>query len=479
MTPMRLNALHAFEVALLDPCLAMTERGLRVDDARRRQMAADLAAARDPLHSELAAGVVRDVLAPRAPTFTPQEQRLFLERRVCKACRNGKKKRLTCTACGGAGRFERLTCNLNSDTQVKLILYDMLRLPKRTQGGKLRSDEEALKSLLPECAKRPEAHALIMGILRLSKLSTMQTIVERIAPGPDGRIRTVYNPAGTETGRLSSSESFLFPSTNLQNLPKREATDANFDVRACIVPDPGCVFVEADLAGAEAWVTAAAAGDHSLLATLRNGLDIHRWTAGHIFGKHATDVTGTERHLGKVARHALNYGMQWATFQRNVNVDADRTGVAISAAQARTICEGYHRLHPLLAAWWDRVLSRLTVDGTLTTCFGRRRRFYGRARGERLGETHREAIAYEPQSTIADLLNRGMLRWWKQHDGKVGRLLAQVHDSILVECPRERAPMVAQLVTQCLTEEIEVHGIRITVPVSVDVRESWAAREAA
>jgi DNA polymerase I-like protein with 3'-5' exonuclease and polymerase domains len=149
------------------------------------------------------------------------------------------------------------------------------------------------------------------------------------------------------------------------------------------------------------------------------------------------------------------------------------TGIAVTLAQAKSVYAGYHALHPTLVPWWRRVLAQL-ASGTLTTTFGRKRTFYGRGRGEYLSDTHKSGIAQEPQSTIADLLNRGLLRWWRQHDGKVGVLLAQVYDSVLIQCKREQAPLCAQLVRRCLSEEIEVHGVRFTIPVDVKVLESWA-----
>ncbi len=88
-------------------------------------------------------------------------------------------------------------------------------------------------------------------------------------------------------------------------------------------------------------------------------------------------------------------------------------------------------------------------------------------------------VAYEPQSTIADLLNRGLLRWWRQHDGKVGVLLAQVYDSMLLQVPRAKADLAAQLVRRCMTEEIIVNNIRITIPVDVKIMETWAVQEEA
>jgi DNA polymerase I-like protein with 3'-5' exonuclease and polymerase domains len=493
-----LRPVHDFELALLDPCLAMTERGLRVDEAKRHAMLTAIDAERDPLTCGTDT-LMCEAIAAKPERVPAAKAHLFEARYVCRCCRNGAAKRVACWSCaglakapgkretaalpaplgpcrecGGAGEFRTQRANPASPEQVGIVLYDVLKLPVRTQAGRRTTDEEALKSLLAE-AKSDEATGLIRSLLRLGKLDTICATLERVKPGPDGRIRTVYNPAGTVTGRFASSETFLTPSTNLSNLPKREATEAMFDVKACFVPDAGDVFVEADLSGAEAWVTAACAGDHALLERLRAGLDIHKWTAAGIFSRPIEAVTPTDRHLGKVARHALNYGMQWQTFQREVNFSADRTGVAISARQAKAICDGYHALHPRLRVWWQAVLDEIVCRGTLTTTFGRRRTFYGRGRGEFLSETHRSAIAQEPQSTIADLLNRGLMRWWRQHDGRAGRLVAQVYDSVLIQCARSRAPLVAQLVRRCLTETISVRGVTLTIPVDVKILDSWAA----
>lgn len=489
---MTLRTIHDFELALLDPCLAMTERGIRIDEERRQRMLADIEAARAPL------GVEAETYALAAIAAYPErlngKAHLFRERRVCTCCRNGKAKRVacwscaglekapgkklaatltTCAACAGAGEFITTVFNPASPDQLKVVLYDVLRLPPRTKDGKLTTEERALKSLLADA--KPEAAAFLRAILRLGKLDTIAAILVRIAPGDDGRIRSVYNPAGTETGRFASSETFLVRSTNLNNLPKREVTEPMFDVRACLVPDEGCVFVEADLSGAEVWPTAAASGDIELLNVLRSGIDIHKWTGSQIFKKPMEAITPQERHLAKVARHALNYGMQWKTFMENVNFVADRTGVAINAAQAKQIYAGYHALHPKLEIWWRKVQMDVVRTGVITTCFGRTRKFFGRNRGDWLGGTHLEMLAQESQSTIADLLNRGLLRWWHQHDGKIGWLLAQVYDSVLIQTKRETAQLCATLVKRCLTEEIEVHGIKLMVPVDVKIMDSWAA----
>lgn len=508
---MTLRAIHDFELALLDPYLAMTERGIPVDEDKRQSMLADLEAAKAPLYVATTNFVTQVVLPQHSERLDPAKAHLFQSRIVCKCCRNGSGKRDACWACAGfeakptkkqlaqmgaeegcpvdlapckvcngAGAFESTVFNPNSADQLKVVLYDLLRMPKRMKKSALTVEEKALKSLLAE-ARTTEVRDFIMQILRLGKIDTMRAVLERIKPGPDGRIHSVYNPAGTETGRPTASETFLIHSTNLNNMPKREATEALFDVKAVFMPPPGYVFVEADLSGAEQWVTSAAAGDKEFLEVMRTpGLKVHRWTAARALNKSMEDVTEQEYALYKTARHALNYGMQWKTFMENVNEIADRTGVAVTAAQAKKIYADYHALHPRLSKhWWPEVQGKLVRTGSLTTCFGRKRTFYGRNRGEWLGETHREAIAHESQSTISDLLNRGLLRWWRQHDGKVGELLAQVYDSMLIMCKESQAQLCATLVKRCMTEEIEVHGIKLTVPVDVKILRSWAALEQA
>jgi len=505
-----LRAIHDFELALLDVCLAMSHRGVLIDEPRRKQMMADLDDMRGPLIVKAA-----EIVLPKLESAKRLPKRhLFRDKWVCPCCRGGKVKSQACWSCAGFsalptakelvykrvwekgtpvaamraqflkpclvcngdGKRETWTFNPGSDDQVKVVLYDVLKLPKRTKDGKLRSDEEALKDLRPH-----DDTGLIDALLKITKSTTMRSILERIAPGDDGINRSFYNPAGTENGRFSSAGSFLMPSTNHQNITKREAAgEPRYDVRRCFVPGVGFSFVEGDLSGAEAWPSAALANDLGLLRKLEEGTDIHRWTASRIFGKRIDEITWAERQLGKMARHALNYGMQWATFQRNVNAQSDRTEVSVAAVEAKRICAGYHELHPRLQEWWKTVAQKLQHDKQMTTCFGRTRTFFGRGAYTWLSDTHREAIAFEPQSTVADLLNRGLLRWWRQHDSKIGEVRMQVHDSVVLVVPNAKVKLAARLLQRCLTEEVTVNGITFTIPVDVSVSgENWASMEAA
>ena len=132
----------------------------------------------------------------------------------------------------------------------------------------------------------PDAARLIKALLMTTKLKTMEEIYTRIAPGDDGRVRTECSVVGTETGRFSHSDSFLYEggSTNLGNLPKKTAAASPlFNVRECIVLSEGMVLLEVDLSQAEARAVAGYSKDHETLEVFDSGRDVHKWTASKIF----------------------------------------------------------------------------------------------------------------------------------------------------------------------------------------------------
>ena len=241
---MSLQQVHDFELRLLDPCLAMTKRGVRINEDLRRERIKKLAASVKPLVAEVQAKV-NPFLADDIP-----RSKLFTEKWTCPCCKNGSKLKRACWRCAGflkapskkkqadlspcekcSGEGQRITkrFNLASHEQMKIVLYDLLKLPKRMKDKKLSTDEDALKANLPL-----DKSGVIAALLRVGKASTMIKIYNRLEPAEDGRVHTFYNPAGTSSGRLSSSggepypkkatDSFaLIKSTNLQNMPKKEA----------------------------------------------------------------------------------------------------------------------------------------------------------------------------------------------------------------------------------------------------------------
>lgn len=469
--------------------MTLTERGLLVDETLRQERIVALGERASQLKSE-----ALPLVEPLRPKLKRSD--LIWKERVCSSCHNGKKKRLSCGACGGAGKAESFAFNLGSQQQLADVLYNGLGLPERRNGGRVTVDEEALQSLAAL-----DKSDLVQLALRFAKCATMKEIYERLQPSADGRVRSVFSPAGTLTGRFSSSGAFYISgSTNLQNLPEFEGQrDPLFEVRQLVIPQDNCLLLYADLSQAEARVTACLSQDEDLLKCWQDpSWDIHRWTAAAIFGCAEAAVTPTQRFLGKVARHALNYGMGPQRFWRHVNGASDLTGIAVTQAEAKRIHAAYHALHPELKAWWARVESRLWRGEPIETCFGRKANFFPalecpncKTRGALRscwscgGDTKPDhdslsaAIAYEPQSTVADLCNSGLLAALGEEPRLGYRVLLQVHDALLVEAPAGAWRSCAQTLKRCLERPLKVNGYDLHIPAEVKMGKNWARMEKA
>jgi len=507
MTP---DELQKFELALAQPCMAITARGLRIDEERRLAMIAVLEAEIQPLHDDLQGIVLPLVAENEAKLKRLKKWHLFVEKWCCSCCRGGVKKAAACWSCagfeksptkkelseracwilenlshataqtilspcrkcGGQGKGSKLLYKPSSIEQTKIVLYDLCRLPKRMLKKKLTVEEDKLKTLVAF-----DKRGIVTRLLKITKHATIVSILERMKPGPDGRLRTFLNPAGTETGRFSSAGGFLEPaSTNLQNLPKREAAkDPKYDVRRCIVPDEGCVLCEADLSQAESRVTAYLADDEPLIRRWEHpNFDIHRWMASIAFEKEMSKVTKKERnYIGKTIAHAVDKGTSAKTFMQSINSESDLTDFTITLAFAERAFANIHRARPALKRWWRQVDQQLKTVGSITTCWGRKRTFFGRRQGDGwLDHTHKEGLAHDAQSTVADVLNKGLLAFWDRFDGRLGTILLQIHDAVLIQTETPKRAMAAQALKSCLTIPMKIGERELTIPVDV----SWSAR---
>jgi len=184
------------------------------------------------------------------------------------------------------------TLNVNSPDQMKSYLFGQLKLPKRVKDGKLSTDEDALLSLMH---LQP---ALIKTILILRGLKKKQSFCNKRL-SDDGRVRTTFKPAGTLTGRLSSSKSITGTGDNLQTIMK--------ELREFFICDPGYILIQVDYAKAESWVVAYLAKDEKMIAALQ-GEDFHSTNASAILGKPVTKANYGDRQLGKKISHACVTG---------------------------------------------------------------------------------------------------------------------------------------------------------------------------
>ncbi len=514
--PFTLLELAAHELALDEPSMAMTDRGILIDEAVRLQLIDSLAVERESLTAELNEAIVPSIVEKRKNLERAKQYHLFQRKWVCGCCRGGKLKKAACwgcaglpdaksakkaqglgpcAVCNGEGRKEWMEFNVDSDVQKKIVLYKVLRLPERKRHRKTTADEKALKTLVGHDTKN-----VVTKMLRASKHGTMITKFDNIKPGADGRFRTFTNPAGTETGRFSHSGGTPFPKSTAEryalefagqggNIPKRQTKrDERYAVRKCLVPDKGYAFLEADLSQAEARVVAALCNDTELLAKWEDPtFDVHWLTASYAFSK----VTKAIRdNVGKTSRHAVSYGEGAYQYMTSVNGEADVTGFSVTQEESFRILEATKGGMFGLEDWWEKVYLAIDQHPVITTCFGRRRTFFGRRRsasikspsgtwelpselrerGNWLDSVHKEAIASEPQGTVADLLNYGLLHWWRTYDAKLAKLHLQLHDAIIVQAPLAKVKRTARALKRSLEWELEVNGIKLVIPADV----SWS-----
>ena len=345
--------------------------------------------------------------------------------------------------------------NINSTQQFGRILFDKLGLPpvKKTKTG-YSTNADVLEKLRGQ-------HPIIETILEYRQLTKLKsTYVDGLSKviGADGRIHTCFQNTVTATGRLSSAE------PNLQNIPVR--TELGAQLRKMFVAGPGKVLVDADYSQIELRLLAHMAEDEHMIGAFRTGEDIHTITASQVFGVEPDQVTGEMRRRAKAVNFGIVYGISPFSLSQDIGV---------SVAEAKEYMDRYFLKYAGVRAYMDRVVERAKEEGYVSTLFGRRRwlpelkssNFNTRSFGERV------ALNMPIQGTAADIIKLAMLRVRDRlsTEGMEGRLVLQVHDELIVECPEEEQGRVCALVE----EEME-RVISLSVPLLAETSagKSWA-----
>ncbi len=345
--------------------------------------------------------------------------------------------------------------NINSPKQLGLILFEKLSLPsgKKTKTG-WSTNADVLESLA-------DKHPIIGKVLEYRQLAKLKStyadgllkVIE-----DDGRIRTSFQMTVTATGRLSSAE------PNLQNIPVRTELGAEF--RKMFVASKGNVLVDADYSQIELRLLAHISGDETMKAAFKNGEDIHAVTASQVFGIPLNEVTKLQRSHAKAVNFGIVYGISAFSLAQDIGVFQNEAKAYIDA-----YLEKYHGVRDYMKS----VVEKAAAEGYVATLFGRRRplpelsssNYNIRSFGERV------ALNMPIQGTAADVIKLSMVNVHRRlkNEGRKARLILQVHDELIVECPEAEAELVSKL----LTEEME-NAVSYSVPLTVDthIGKSWS-----
>lgn len=346
--------------------------------------------------------------------------------------------------------------NLNSPVQLSEALFDKLGLSTqgldRTSTGKISTAAGVLESLRDKHPVIP----LILEHRELAKLKGTYADALPLLVNPlDGRVHTNFNQAGAVTGRLSSSN------PNLQNIPVR--TELGRRVRRAFIAPPGSVLVSADYSQVELRILAHVSQDPNFLKAFADGEDIHASTAATLFNVPLEQVTSQMRRLGKTINFGVAYGISdWGV--------AGRT--ELSLEDSRKLIHDYYAKYPRVRDYLERTKAMARDKGYVESLLGRRRYFPELASGRRLpvgvkNQAEREAINMPIQATAADIIKIAMVRLHGElHKNKSQcKMILQVHDELLFECPQEQVADFAPLV-----REIMANAYRLDAPLEVEVQ---------
>lgn len=390
--------------------------------------------------------VYRDLELPLVPVLADMEERgVGLDTAAMETTGTELRERLAELAMDG-DRLAGRPVNLASPSQVSEVLFSELGLQpgRKTPKGGLSSDIGVLRSL-------EGAHPLVATVMEFRELSKLlNTYVDglpRFINPETGLIHTSFNQAVTATGRLSSSD------PNLQNIPIRSPRGRR--VRRCFIPaGTGNLFISADYSQIELRVLAHLAGEGALREAYREGRDIHAITARAVFG----EVNPDTRRKAKEVNFSIVYGISAFGL-------SGRLGV--SRGEAAGIINRYFDRYPEVETFYRKTVAEAGRTGETRTILGRRRDFRGLsgARGQNRKQLERMAVNTTVQGSAADIVKAAMLGVHRSLLAELprARLVLQVHDELVVECP----PDLAEAGKALLRREME-GAIPLEVPLSVE-----------
>lgn len=347
--------------------------------------------------------------------------------------------------------------NVNSPQQLAKVLFEEMNLPAPVKTGKGKVHSTAV-DVLEGLAIHHEIAALVMEYRQLAKLkgTYVDALPQLIRPAT-GRVHTSFNQAGAATGRLSSSN------PNLQNIPIR--TEQGREIRAAFVPQAGWLLLSADYSQIELRLLAHFSEDPVLIASFRDGEDIHARTAAEVFGVMPQMVSPEMRRGAK----AVNFGIVYGQTAFGL-----ATQLGIPKKEAEVYIRNYFERYRGVQKWIEATIAEVRANGCTRTMFGRLRSIPDMdARNPNSRSfAERTAVNTPLQGTAADLIKLAMIRIDQALSEKrlAARMLLQVHDELVFEVPPEERETVVALVKR---EMEQVAALLVPLVVEVGVGPNW------
>ena len=376
-----------------------------------------------------------------------------------------------------AGRVKEL--NQGSSKQMIAYFYGicMIKPYVNRASGNATCNAMALHRIAKKGGKGSEETRLIIKIRKNKKLISTYFNVPIDA---DNRLRCSHKITGTVSGRIATEKTFFGTGANLQNQP--------YLFKLHLISDPDWILCEPDLAKAEAHVVAYLTQDANMIKAFESRIDVHSFNASKIFNvpieeileeahTKKVDQRSTMRYMGKKVVHASNYSMGPQTFSDNLAVE----DIFMSQSKCKKLLQNYQDRFPGLKRWHRSVEEEVQKSRILYSLFGSPRKFLGD-----MGPVlFRNAYSYKPQSTVAELLNRGMIKC--VNDPRLGkdafdiRMLTTVHDSVLFQFHKSKIPNLLQIlliIKDHMSHTFTYKGRSFTIGLDAKIGQQWAGKTA-
>lgn len=346
--------------------------------------------------------------------------------------------------------------NWSSPVQLRELLYKKLNLPvlQRTKTGASTSNY-----VLEKLKDKHPLIPLILDFRKYTKLYTTYTHewIKKIHPS-DKRLHAQIIQTGTDTGRISMK------TPNLQQIPKQGEIAEK--IRRAVIAEDGYSLIENDYSQCDLRVLAHESKDSNMVRAFCEGKDIHQMTA---------EMLGCERQKAKSVNFGLVYGKTSYGFSKDWDVPE---------SDAELFLKQYFTIYPGVRAWMNSQIHKAKVLGYTTTFLGRKRYIHsdiklpikpfkrndgswGDSNAYRREAVERQVFNSPIQGGTADITKLAMIEVYKVTLRSVEqhiRLLVQIHDSIILECPDRFVTQVA-LRIKYLMENI----VKLIVPLKVNV----------
>ncbi|HCH27939.1 MAG TPA: DNA polymerase I, partial [Ruminococcaceae bacterium] len=344
--------------------------------------------------------------------------------------------------------------NVNSPKQLGEILFEKLNIPsgKKTKNGYSTSADilDGLRYDYPIVDK-------VLSYRQLTKLKSTYCDGLLSAVSEDGRIHTTFNQTEARTGRISSLE------PNLQNIPVR--TDEGKKLREFFIARDGYTLCDADYSQIELRVLASIADDKNMIAAFNSGVDIHTATASEVFGIPVDMVLPIMRSRAKAVNFGIVYGIGAFSLGKDIGV---------SRKEAQMYIDNYLKTYNGVARYMDNVIMHAKENGFVTTYFGRRRYLPELSSSNHMVRSFGERVARNApiQGTAADIIKIAMVNVYNRlkSDYPDSKLILQIHDELIVECPEKDKDAVCRL----LEEEMQnAADLKVTLSVDAHSGKNW------